>query len=195
MTWTLSLIGSDLALLYTAVHFQESIKKQCKQTKCGLFLRFSSVENFLCFQHGNQTYFLLSSGGYIMLYFVIHHCSLWVQKIRIQKFSAILKKSKVIFVLEVILFVTTKGFWPHLYICVYANVCTLQRTHERGNQLCFALLAWFAREALLARIAKTATGKTCTSTKHLFTWDWSVLKCWDTNVVFQRAIFYAGHKK
>jgi len=61
--------------------------------------------------------------------------------------------------------------------------------------MCFALLTWFAREALLAGIAKTVTGKTYTSTKHLFTWDWSVLKCWDTNVVFQRAIFYAGHKK
>jgi len=41
---------------------------------------------------------------------------------------------------------------------VNANMCTLERTHERGNQ----------------GIAKRTTGKTCTSAKHLFTWYWSV---------------------
>jgi len=64
-----------------------------------------------------------------------------------------------------------------------------ERTHE--NRLCFALFSRLARAALLAGIAKIATGKTCTTAKHLFTWDWSVFKCWDTNVVFQTAIFWS----
>jgi len=33
--------------------------------------------------------------------------------------------------------------------------------------MCFALLAWFARAALLARIAKTATRKACNDRKGL----------------------------
>jgi len=42
-----------------------------------------------------------------------------------------------------------------------------ERTHERGNRLCFALFAWFARSALLAGIAKTSTGKACNQCKTL----------------------------
>jgi len=47
----------------------------------------------------------------------------------------------------------------------------------------FALFAWFAWAALLAGIVKAAT-----SAKHLLSWDWSVFKISDTNVVFQTAI-------
>jgi len=43
----------------------------------------------------------------------------------------------------------------------------LEGTHERGNRLCFALVAWFARAALKAGIAKTATGKACNQCKTL----------------------------
>jgi len=47
------IIGSELALLCIAVHYQEGIK--INVNKCGRFLKFSSVEN-LCFQHRNQSY-------------------------------------------------------------------------------------------------------------------------------------------
>ena len=71
-----------------------------------------------------------------MLYFVIYHCLLLVQKIKVQKFSAILKKPKANFVLERshTIFLN-KGRQTHLRIFVDANVCTLDGTHERGNQL------------------------------------------------------------
>jgi len=49
--------------------------------------------------------------------------------------------------------------------------------------MCFALFAWFARAALLAGIADTATGKALSQL------DWSVFKCSHTTVVFQTAIF------
>jgi len=42
--------------------------------------------------------------------------------------------------------------------------------------MCYALFAWFAWAALLAGIAKTATGKVCNECKHLVSWDWSVFK-------------------
>jgi len=45
----------------------------------------------LCFQHSNQSYFLLSLVCQIVLYFAIHYCLLCVQKIRNQKFSAEVK--------------------------------------------------------------------------------------------------------
>jgi len=63
-----------------------------------------------------------------VLYSAIHHCLL--QKIRHQKFSAISKKSNVNFFLEVILFISTKGFQTHLGICVNVNVCVFGRTPE-----------------------------------------------------------------
>jgi len=50
-------IGSELALLCIAAHYQEGVN--INANKCVLFLKFSSVEK-ICFQHGNQTYFLLS---------------------------------------------------------------------------------------------------------------------------------------
>jgi len=57
-----------------------------------------------------------------------------------QKFSAILKKEKVNFFLEAILFLRTNGtscyFKHNLLFVLNANVCTLERTHERGNRLC-----------------------------------------------------------
>jgi len=69
------------------------------------FLEVFICGNNLCFQHGNhRSYFLLSFAGQIALYFAIHHCQLWVQKIRNHKFSDILKKLNVNFLLEVILF-------------------------------------------------------------------------------------------
>jgi len=37
----------------------------------------------------------------------------------------------------------------------------------RSSNVCFALFAWFGRAALLARIAKTATGKACNGCKIL----------------------------
>jgi len=40
-----------------------------------------------------------------------------------------------------------------------------ERAHE--SQLCFVLVAWFARAALLAGIAKAATGKPCNECKTL----------------------------
>jgi len=43
----------------------------------------------------------------------------------------------------------------------------LERTHERGNRLRFALFAWLAQAALLAGIANTATGKICNKPKTL----------------------------
>jgi len=58
-----------------------------------------------------------------------------MQKTRIRKLSAIFKNSKMTFVLEVILFLWTKGFWTHLCICANANAFILERTHERGNRL------------------------------------------------------------
>jgi len=64
-----------------------------------------------------------------------------------------------------------------------------ESTHERSNRLCFALFAWFARAALLAGIAKTATVKACNECKTLGQLGWSMFKCSDTNVVFQTAIF------
>jgi len=41
----------------------------------------------------------------------------------------------------------------------------LERTPERDTRLCFALFAWFSREARLAGIAKPATGKACNEYK------------------------------
>ena len=54
-------------------------------------MKFSSLENILCFYHGNQSHFLLSFAGQNVLYFVIHHCLLLERKIRNQKFSFVLK--------------------------------------------------------------------------------------------------------
>jgi len=42
-----------------------------------------------------------------------------------------------------------------------------ESTHDRGDRLCFALFAWFARAALLAGIVKAATGKACNECKTL----------------------------
>jgi len=49
-------IGSELPFLCVAVHYQEDIKIYVN--KCGRFWKSSSVEK-ICFQHGNQSYFLL----------------------------------------------------------------------------------------------------------------------------------------
>jgi len=54
--------------------------------------------------------------------------------------------------------------------------------------MCFALLAWFARVALLAGIAKTATGKTCNEWKTLIKWGWSVFK-WSDTMLFSKQPF------
>jgi len=42
-------VGSELALLCIAAHYQGGIK--INENKCGLFLKFSSLEK-ICFQHG-----------------------------------------------------------------------------------------------------------------------------------------------
>jgi len=58
----------------------------------------------------------------------------------------------------------------------------------------FALIAWLARAALLAGIAKTATGKACNECKTLGE---SGLLCVDMlghNVVFQTATFLRNKK-
>ena len=108
---------------------------------------------------------------------MIHHCLLWVQKIRIQKFLAILKKSRVNFVLEVIglLFLWTKGFQTHLCICVNANVCMLVDYlshiffHVTSRvTMCFALFTWFAQAALLQQLesSRLQQAKHTTGAKH-----------------------------
>jgi len=53
-------IGSELALLCIAVHYQEGTK--IIVNKCGLFLKFSSVEK-IYFQHGNQWRTRRGGGG------------------------------------------------------------------------------------------------------------------------------------
>jgi len=69
------------------------------------------VEKILCFQHGNQSSFSpkLFRSNFALL------CDssqdiVSIQKIRNQKFSAIFEKSKVNFLLEIILFLWTTGF-------------------------------------------------------------------------------------
>jgi len=63
----------------------------------------------------------------------------------------------------------------------------------RGNQLCFALFAWFDRTALLAGIAKTATGKACNDCKTLGTGLCSNAR---TQTWFSKQPFFkSGHKK
>jgi len=47
------------------------------------------------------------------------------------------------------------------------QMCACLKENMRGNPLCFALFAWFVRPALLAGIAKTATGKACKECKTL----------------------------
>jgi len=42
--------------------------------------------------------------------------------------------------------------------------------------MCFAFFAWFTRAALLAGIAKTATGKACNECKTLGQLGWFVFK-------------------
>ena len=86
----------------------------------------------------------------------IHHCLFWVETTRNQKFSAILKRSNVNVLLELILFIWTKGFQAHLRICVNANVCVFERTYE-SRLFCALYMVYLG--ALLAGIAKTATGK------------------------------------
>ena len=123
----------------------------------------------ICFQHGNQF------PRWIVFCFAIHHCLLWVQKIRNQTFSAISKKSNVNLLLGVILFIRTKGFKTLLRICVNANVYVFERTHD--SVFC-ALCTVFPGSAVITGIVKTATDKPCNE-----------CKCSDTNAVFQRAIF------
>ena len=92
-------------------------------------------KQILCFQHVNQFYFLLSLAGWIVLYFAIHRCLNWMQMVSNQKFSAILRKSEVNFLLEAILFLQRNGFHTLLVICVHANVCMLETTYDRKNRL------------------------------------------------------------
>ena len=42
--------------------------------------------------------------------------------------------------------------------------------------MCFVLLAWFARAALLLESPRLQQAKHATSEKHLVKWDWSVFK-------------------
>ena len=119
--------ASELALLCIVVHYQEGIKSSVN--KCGLFSKFSSVAKNLCFQHGNQSYFLLS-------FFCLLLCdsSLLIMDAKNKKslFSYFEKVKN--FLLDFTLFLLTKGFQTHLRICVSANVCVLERTHE--SRLC-----------------------------------------------------------
>jgi len=43
------------------VHYQEDVK--INANKCELFLKFSSAEKIIRFQHGNHSYFLQSFAG------------------------------------------------------------------------------------------------------------------------------------
>ena len=113
-----------------------------------------------------------------------------MQKIRNQKFSASLNKTRVNLLLEAILFLRTKGFQTHLGNCVKCkNVHFRKNTRERWSNSRLALFAWLTRAKLLAGIAKTATGKACMSAKHLVDWDWIVSKYSKTNEVFHAAVF------
>jgi len=95
--------------------------------------RFPQVLFFLSF----QSCFLLRFADWIVLDIAIHNCLL-VQKIRNQKFSAIVKTSKVNFLLEVILFLWTKGF-KHIFAFMLMHMCAClkERTREViGHLLC-----------------------------------------------------------
>jgi len=81
-----------------------------------------------------------------------------------EAFSKFWKKSNVNFLLEVILFLWTKGF-QHILASVLMKMCACLEEHLRAD--CSALFAWFARAALLAGIVKTATGKACNACKTL----------------------------
>jgi len=55
-----------------AVHFQEGIKMQCKQTLT--FLAVFICGNKFCFQHGNLFCPKLRRFACALLWFIIHHC-------------------------------------------------------------------------------------------------------------------------
>jgi len=65
-----------------------------------------------------------------VLYFTIYHCLLWVQKIKNQRSSAIFKKSKVNFLLEVILFLWTKAF-KHIFAFVLMQMFACLKEYMR----------------------------------------------------------------
>jgi len=121
-----------------------------------------------------------------VLYSAIHHCLL--HKIRNQKFSASLKKSNVNFLLDVILFLWTKGFQTHLGICVNANVCVFGWTPE-SRLYVLRSLHGLPEQRCYLESPRLQQAKHATSEKPLVSWKWSAFKCSDTNVVFQRATF------
>jgi len=94
---------------------------------CGPFLKFSSVEKYLCFQHGNQC--VISQALQVELYFTLRFKTACyeekMEKIRNQKFSVILEKPKADFLLEAILFLQTKGFQAH----TPSHLCQCKRVH------------------------------------------------------------------
>jgi len=88
------------------------------------FWGFVRWKQILCFQHDNQSYFLLIFAGWIVLYFAIHHCLLWVQKIRNDIFSYF-EKAKGEFLARSHAKSSKKRLWTHLVIFINANVFTL----------------------------------------------------------------------
>jgi len=54
--------------------------------------------------------------------------------------------------------------------------------------MCFVLLAWFARAALLAGIAKT-NSQSMQRVQNTWSFGTGLFKCSDTNLVFQTVIF------
>ena len=112
----------------------------------------------------------------------------WVQNVRYKKGLGINKKSKMDFLLQVILFL-----WPKAFKHILVHLCWCKCVHVRNsklesNRLCFALFACFFLEALSDGIAKTATGKECNECKILGELA-LVFKYSDTDGIFKTVIF------
>jgi len=71
-----------------------------------------------------------SSHAKYMLYFAIHHCLLWVQKIRNQKFSAISKNSNVNLLLGLgVIFIFEQRAFKHFFAFVLMQMCVCLKEH------------------------------------------------------------------
>jgi len=124
--------ASELALLCIVMHYQEGIKSSVN--KCGLSSKFSSVAKNLCIQHCNQYYFILS-------FFCALLCdsSLLIIDAKNKKSLFSYFENVKSFLLDVTLYLLTKGFWTHLRICVSA-MCACLKEHMRVDYVFSALI-------------------------------------------------------
>jgi len=107
---------------------------------------------------------------------------------RNQKFSAILKKTKVNFLLEATLFL--QRTFEHILAFVLMQMIHVRKKHMREPIACvLRSLHGFPGEGCYLEWPRLQQAKHATSAKHLDDWDWTVSKCSDTNVVFQTAVF------